>query len=164
MKKKTILISAVVVVVLSLVGVYYYRLQNKAKVYYWRSVSVERGDVNVLVTATGTMAADTSVDVGVQVSGTIAKITAHFNDVVKKGQVIAILDNTLYELASTAYQTAKSNITSAQAQLNRAAINLRYYTVKAPISARKAVWLLPASITDTKSSSPFMPKIPTGKR
>lgn len=176
MKKKTILISSVVAVVLALAGVYYYRLQNKAKVYYWRSVSVEKGDVNVLVTATGTMAADTSVDVGVQVSGTIAKITADFNDVVKKGQVIAILDNTLYvaakldaaaalrrtqvavvqakrefnraqnlwnqkmvskadyELASTAYQTAKSNITSAQAQLNRAAINLRYCTVKAPIS------------------------------
>jgi HlyD family secretion protein len=106
----------------------------------------------------------------------IAKIKADFNDVVKKGQVIAILDTTLYvaakldaaaalqrtkvavvqakreldrawtlfdqkmvskadyELASTAYQTAKSNITSAQAQLNRASINLRYCTVKAPIS------------------------------
>jgi HlyD family secretion protein len=176
MKKKILLISSVVAVVLALAGIYWYRLQNKAKVYYWRSVSVEKGDVNVLVTATGTMAADTSVDVGVQVSGTYAKIKADFNDVVKKGQVIAILDTTLYvaakldaaaalqrtkvavvqakreldrawtlfdqkmvskadyELASTAYQTAKSNITSAQAQLNRASINLRYCTVKAPIS------------------------------
>jgi HlyD family secretion protein len=49
-----------------------------------------------LVTATGAMAADTSVDVGVQVSGTIAKIKVDFNDVVKKGQVIAILDTTLF--------------------------------------------------------------------
>jgi HlyD family secretion protein len=77
MKKKILLISSVVAVVLALAGIYWYRLQNKAKVYYWRSVSVEKGDVNVLVTATGTMAADTSVDVGVQVSGTYAstKIT-----------------------------------------------------------------------------------------
>jgi HlyD family secretion protein len=174
-KKKLIMISAVAVLIVFIV-VLVYRAKHKAVVYYWRSVSVERGDVNVIVTSTGSMAADTSVDVGVQVSGIIAKINADFNNIVKKGQVIAILDTTLYyaakldasaakqraqeaveeakrefdrsqnlfdnkvaaqvdyDQALTAYQTAKSNLISFQAQLYRAAINLRYCTVMAPIS------------------------------
>lgn len=53
MTKKSIIISVLVVV--SALGFYYYQSENKAKVYYWRSVSIERGDVNVLITATGTM-------------------------------------------------------------------------------------------------------------
>lgn len=176
MKKKPIIIISIVVLALAIAGFFYYKSQNKAKVYYWRSVSVERGDVNVLVTATGTMAADTSVDVGVQVSGTIAKIKADFNTVVRKGQVLAVLDTTLYyatkmdalaalqrtqvaaeqakrefdrtknlfdnqvaaqadyDLVLTSYQTARSNVVSAKSMLNKAAINLRYCTIKAPIA------------------------------
>ena len=99
MKKSTIIILAVVAVVLVIAGVFYYRYKNKPTVYYWRTVPIERGDLNVLVTATGAMAADTSVDVGVQVSGSIAKIKADFNDNVKRGQVIAVLDTTLYYAA-----------------------------------------------------------------
>ncbi|MEA5260463.1 efflux RND transporter periplasmic adaptor subunit [Arcicella aquatica] len=176
MTKKNIIISGLIVVVVSALGYYYYQLQNKDKVYYWRSVSIERGDINVLITATGTMAADTSVDVGVQVSGTIANIKADFNTIVKKNQILAVLDTTLYyatkldalaalqrtqvafeqakrefdrasllfnsqviaqvdyDLSLTAYQTAKSNVVSAKSLLNKAAINLRYCTIKAPIS------------------------------
>lgn len=176
MTKKSIIIIVLSVLVACALGFYYYQLQHKAKVYYWRSVSIERGDVNVLITATGTMAADTSVDVGVQVSGTIAKIKADFNTVVRKNQILAVLDTTLYyatkldalaalertnvafeqakrefdratllfnnqviaqvdyDLALTTYQTAKSNVVSAKSMLNKAAINLRYCTIKAPIS------------------------------
>ncbi len=176
MKRKTILISVLILVVLLLAGFFYYRYQNKAPVYYWRSVTIDQGDVHVLVTATGTIAADTSVDVGVQVSCTISKIKADFNDVVKKGQVIAVLDTTLYyaakldviaflhrteialaqskteydraknlydhavisksefDLTFTAYENAKGNVLSAQAQLKRAAINLAYCRITAPIS------------------------------
>ena len=96
MKRNTIIISVFVGLLLIVAAIFYYRYKNKPVVYYWRTVAVEKGDVNVLVTATGAMAADTSVDVGVQVSGTIAKIMADFNDNVKKGQVIAVLDTTLY--------------------------------------------------------------------
>ena len=96
MKKNTIIISVIIILLLIIVGVFYSKYKNKPAVYYWRTVPIERGDVNLLVTATGAMAADTSVDVGVQVSGTIAKIKADFNDNVKKGQVIAVLDTTLY--------------------------------------------------------------------
>ena len=74
-------------------------LKPKEEAYYWRTVAIEKGDVNVMVTATGSMAADTSVDVGVQVSGIIAKIKVDFNSIVKKNQVIAVLDTTLYYAA-----------------------------------------------------------------
>jgi len=176
MKKKTIIIISATAVLLILIVILIYHFKNKAPLYYWRSVPIERGNVSVIVTATGSLAADTSVDVGVQVSGIIAKIKADFNDNVKKGQVIAILDTTLfysakldaaaalqraqvsvdeskrefdraknlfdnkvaaqydYDLALTAWQTAKGNLISAQAQLYRAAINLRYCTITAPIS------------------------------
>ncbi len=176
MKKSTIIISISVLALLIVASVIYFRYKTKAIVYYWRTVPIEKGDVNVLVTATGAMAADTSVDVGVQVSGSIAKIKADFNDYVKKGQVIAVLDTTLYyatkvdalanlqradiaekqakieyersknlfdnkveaqadfDLAKTAYQNAVGNVTSAQALLKKAAINLRYCTITAPIS------------------------------
>ncbi len=176
MKKKTIIIIAIAAVLIILIIMLIYHFKNKAPVYYWRSVPIEKGDVNVIITATGSLAADTSVDVGVQVSGIIAKIKADFNDTVKKGQVIAVLDTSLYysakldaaaalqraqvavdeakrefdraknlfnskvaaqsdyDLALTANQNAKGNLVSAQAQLYRAAINLRYCTVTAPIS------------------------------
>jgi HlyD family secretion protein len=112
--KKTIIIISISIVIIA-AGIYYFSYsRNKTTEYYWRTVPVEKGDVNVLVTATGAMAADTSVDVGVQVSGIIAKIKVDFNAVVKRGQVIAILDTTLY-------YTAKLD---AAAALNRAKVSL----------------------------------------
>ena len=99
MKKKTVIIISILAIVVILAGIYIFKLKNKTDITYWRSVQVEKGDVNVIVTATGTMAADTSVDVGVQVSGTVAKINADFNSIVIKGQIIAVLDTTLYYAA-----------------------------------------------------------------
>lgn len=78
---------------------------------------MEKGDVKVIVTATGSIAADTTVDIGVQVSGIIAKIKADFNDYVKKGQVIAILDTTLYYAAKI---DAEANLQKAQAAADEA--------------------------------------------
>jgi HlyD family secretion protein len=98
MKNKIIIISISIAIIAA--GIYYFNYsKNKTTEYYWRTVEIEKGDVNVLVTATGSMAADTSVDVGVQVSGIIAKIKVDFNAIVKRRQVIAVLDTTLYSAA-----------------------------------------------------------------
>lgn len=174
MKKVAILIGVAFSV--TIVAIFFIYRGDGQKEYDWRIVPVEKGDITVLVTATGSMAADTSVDVGVQVSGIIAEIKTDFNQQVKKGQVIAILDTTMYyaakldasaavqraqaafdeskreydrsknlfdnkvaaqadyDLALTAYQNAKGNLTSAKAQLYKAAINLQYCTITAPIS------------------------------
>lgn len=111
MKNKIITLSVTIIVIV-LIVLYYHHKKENAGEYYWRTTPVERGDVSVIVTATGSMAADTSVDVGVEVSGIIAFIKVDFNDIVKKGQVIAILDTTLYYSA----------VIDAQAALKRAQV------------------------------------------
>ena len=122
-KKKIIILISVAVVFIAVIGLVIFHFTHKATVYYWRSVPIEKGDVTVLVTATGSMAADTSVDVGVQVSGIIAKIKVDFNDIVKKGQVIAILDTTLYYAAklnaSAALQRAQIALDEATREFDR---------------------------------------------
>jgi len=124
MKKKTVIIISIVAIVVILAGIYIFKLKNKTEITYWRSVQVERGDVNVIVTATGTMAADTSVDVGVQVSGTVAKINADFNSIVRKGQIIAVLDTTLYYAAvidaKATLQRAKLAVDETKREFDRA--------------------------------------------
>ena len=119
MKKKKIIIIIISLILIAAGVYYFYQSRNKTTVYYWRTVPVEKGDVTVLVTATGSLAADTSVDVGVQVSGIIAKIKVDFNDMVKRGQVIAILDTTLYHAAKIDAHAAVQRATVALEQAKR---------------------------------------------
>ena len=63
---------------------------------HYRVVAVTRGDLRSFVTATGTLSAVNSVDVGTQLSGKIVSLDADFNSIVKKGDVIAKIDTELY--------------------------------------------------------------------
>src|SRR5262245_24785474 len=65
----------------------------------YRFASVERGDLEATVSATGALSAVTTVQVGTQVSGKIVAIHADFNDRVKKGQLIAQIDPVLLQQA-----------------------------------------------------------------
>src|SRR5688572_19210856 len=60
----------------------------------YKTEKVDRGTVTMTVTATGTLSAVTTVQVGSQVSGVIARLYADFNSQVKKGQMLAELDPT----------------------------------------------------------------------
>ena len=71
------------------------RARNGAPRYV--TAPVDRGDIAEVVGATGALQAVTTVQVGSQVSGTIASLNADFNSVVKKGQVVARLDPSLFE-------------------------------------------------------------------
>ena len=88
------------------------------------TAKVERGDVNNVVEATGTINAIITVQVGSQVSGTIAKLFVDFNSRVKKGQVIALIDPALFEgalqQAKADLENAKANLLAAQAALDKA--------------------------------------------
>ena len=75
------------------------------------------------ITATGTIEPVTSVTVGTQVSGIVSKLYVDYNSVVKKGQVIAELDKT--NLMSQ-LNTAKTQLATAQSQLNYQTANLAY--------------------------------------
>jgi HlyD family secretion protein len=63
----------------------------------YRTQAVDRGDVTMTVTATGTISAVTTVQVGSQVSGIVARLHADFNSPVKQGQLLAELDPTPFE-------------------------------------------------------------------
>ncbi|HEX6158849.1 MAG TPA: efflux RND transporter periplasmic adaptor subunit, partial [Thermoanaerobaculia bacterium] len=63
----------------------------------YKTEKVDRGTVTMTVTATGTLSAVTTVQVGSQVSGVIARLYADFNSNVQKGQLLAELDPTPFE-------------------------------------------------------------------
>jgi len=90
----------------------------------FETAKAARQDISTSITATGTIEPVTSVTVGTQVSGIVAKLYVDYNSVVKKGQVIAELDKTnlISEL-----NTAKANLSSAQSTLNYETANHNRY-------------------------------------
>lgn len=87
---------------------------SKPKTEY-ETTMVEKGNISTTVTATGTIEPVTSVEVGTQVSGIVAKIYVDYNSEVKAGQIIAELDKT--NLIST-LESQRANLTSAQSALD----------------------------------------------
>src|SRR3712207_3668157 len=83
----------------------------------YMTARVERGNLRNTVTATGTLQAVTTVQVGSQASGTISALYADFNSTVKKGQVIAQLDPSVMQAQ---VQQARANLQQAEAQLQSA--------------------------------------------
>src|SRR5438094_2174763 len=77
---------------------------------------ITRGDIVDSVGATGTLQAVTTVQVGSQVSGNIQWLGADFNTIVRKGQVIARLDPSLFQAQ---VEQARANLAKAQADLDR---------------------------------------------
>src|SRR5690349_15046261 len=88
---------------------------------------VSRGDIIDTVGATGTLQAVTTVQVGSQVSGNISWLGADFNSIVKKGQVIARLDPSLFEAQ---LQQQRANLTQARANLSKANSDLEQRRVQ----------------------------------
>ena len=86
----------------------------------YRTATVERGDVTQNVAATGTLSAITTVDVGSQVSGQIAKLHADFNSTVKAGQLVAEIDPATYE---TKVLQAEADLASAKSTLELKQLN-----------------------------------------
>jgi len=88
------------------------------------TAKVERGEIDDVVEATGTINAVITVQVGSQVSGTIAKLNVDFNSRVHKGEVVALIDPALFQgalLQATAdLQNAKANLAAARANLEKA--------------------------------------------
>jgi len=88
------------------------------------TAKVERGEINDVVEATGTINAVITVQVGSQVSGTIAKLNVDFNSRVHKGDIVALIDPALFQgalLQATAdLENAKANLAAAKANLEKA--------------------------------------------
>src|SRR6266852_8000799 len=88
------------------------------------TAKVERGEIDDVVEATGTINAVITVQVGSQVSGTIAKLNVDFNSRVHKADIVALIDPALFQgallQASADLDNAKANVVAAKANLERA--------------------------------------------
>jgi HlyD family secretion protein len=97
-------------------------LSRGAQVQHF-TAKVERGEINDVVEATGTINAVITVQVGSQVSGTIAKLNVDFNSRVHKGDIVALIDPALFQgalLQATAdLENAKANLVAAKANLEK---------------------------------------------
>ncbi|MBR2771583.1 MAG: efflux RND transporter periplasmic adaptor subunit [Bacteroidales bacterium] len=119
MKKKRriglIIFGIVVAAIAAIVIVKATKSANKELVI--RTHVVAEYTVENTVTATGTIEPVETVEVGTQVSGKVEKIYVDFNDVVKKGQLMAELDK---QTLNQSLSRAKASLTSAESQLNYA--------------------------------------------
>lgn len=117
-KKKTIIIAAIIILAV-IGGVAFFVSNGRTEDPKWLTLKVSRGDLDVVVTATGTLAADTTLQVGTQVSGTIAMLFADWNSHVRRGQVMAKLDTT-FLWASV--EVAESNLQKAKVAADQAKV------------------------------------------
>jgi HlyD family secretion protein len=92
------------------------------------TAKVQRGEIRDVVDATGTVNAVITVQVGSQVSGTIAKLNADFNSRVRKGDVVALIDPQLFDgalkQAVADLENARANVLAADANVVKAGATL----------------------------------------
>ena len=88
----------------------------------YQTTPVDRGDIVSKVTASGTLSALVTVQVGSQVSGRIQELLVDFNSVVKKGEVVARIEPGLFE---TAVEQARANLGAAEGRLKSAEARAR---------------------------------------
>jgi HlyD family secretion protein len=112
--RKKVAIAGVAAVAVVAVAAFYF-LGGGISAPQYLTAKVERGNLRNTVTATGTLQAVTTVQVGSQASGTISALYADFNSVVKKGQVVAQLDPS----------TAKAQVDQSRANLQQARASLQ---------------------------------------
>ncbi len=124
--KRAIIIIVGLAVVAAGAGVWYW--QRDTTEVAVNTVPVTRGDIVDTVGATGTVQAVTTVQVGSQVSGNIEWLGADFNSIVRKGQVIARLDPSLFDAQLQQVQAnliqARANLTRANSELDRTKVQL----------------------------------------
>src|SRR5947209_3930291 len=113
-KQRRWLIAAIVVVVGVLIALFFLRRGKGGGGDQYRTEPVSRGNVVSTVNATGTLAAVTTVQVGSQVSGIIAKLYADFNSQVKQGQLLAELDPTPFQQT---VEQRQADVTKSQVEV-----------------------------------------------
>ena len=88
---------AAIVIAVAAGGWYFWGKRGASADGGYRTETVQRGDVRVAISSTGTLSAISTVTVGSQVSGQITEVLVDFNDRVTKGQVLATIDASTYQ-------------------------------------------------------------------
>ena len=114
MRRKKILLTTVALLLAAGAGFGFWLWRSSPKELTYITAVVQKGDVTQVVTATGSLSAVVTVQVGSQVSGTIDKLNADFNTQVKAGQMVARLNQDKFKAS---VDQAKANLLSAQANV-----------------------------------------------
>ncbi len=134
------LVPAIVLVVIAIAGWWYVSHRGQSDASAYRTAAVERGEIRTAISATGTLSATATVDVGTQVSGTLQSVDVDFNDKVTAGQVIARLDPSTLEArleqASAALSASRASLAEAQATARNAEAD---YARKAELVGRQLI-------------------------
>jgi HlyD family secretion protein len=122
----------IVLAVLVAGGAFYWTKQaKKTEAVTLEKSAVTRGSLIESISSTGTLAALDQVTVGSQVSGNVTKVLVDYNDVVKKDQLLAVIDP----------QTLQAQVNSSKAALVRAQVNydeaVRQYKDGVPLHEQK---------------------------
>lgn len=120
MKKYLIYIIAL----LAIVGISYKLLNRSTGGTVYKTQKIENGDIMESITASGTINPLSTVSVGSQASGRIAEIYVDYNSVVKKGQLLALIDQ---ENAKATVQQREAALEIAKAQVAVEENNIKYY-------------------------------------
>src|SRR3546814_314074 len=124
------LLVAVVVIALAVLAAWYWKSRTAtADEGAWRTTTVERGNIRVAISATGTLSAISTVTVGSQVSGQVTDVLVDFNDKVVRDQVIARIDPSTFEAqinqGNAQVASARASLKQAQAALANAEADYR---------------------------------------
>lgn len=115
--KKFLVIA--LVVILAVAAVTIWKKASKTDTMQYKTGQVQRGELTVIVTATGTLEPTNTVSVGSELSGIIKSVEVNYNDRVKIGQVLARLDTSKLEAQITqskaALESAKAKVLQTQA-------------------------------------------------
>ncbi|MFC3714988.1 efflux RND transporter periplasmic adaptor subunit [Luteimonas soli] len=135
------LLAGGVVVALAVLAAWYWKSHTATSdESAWRTTTVERGDIRVAISATGTLSAISTVTIGSQVSGQVTDVLVDFNDKVVKDQVIARIDPSTYEAqinqGNAQVASARASLEQAQATLANAEAD---YRRKAELGAQQLV-------------------------
>ena len=132
--------ALVVAIALIALGVWWMKRTAPDADAAYRTTPVERGDIRVAISATGTLSAISTVTVGSQISGQVTDVLVDFNSPVKRGDVLARIDPSTYEAqiaqGSAAIASANAQLAQAQATLRNATAD---YNRKAELGRQQLV-------------------------
>lgn len=116
------IIAIIIIIAAAAAAIYFMNKKKGGAKISFETEKVQKATIGNSVTATGTIEAVQTVEVGTQVSGLIDKIYVDYNSKVKKGDVIAVLDRSTLE---SALNSAKASLKRSQAEVESAKATLQ---------------------------------------
>ncbi|MBX9576626.1 MAG: efflux RND transporter periplasmic adaptor subunit [Caulobacteraceae bacterium] len=145
-------------VLLAALAIWFFFLRGGADAEPYRTEAVRRGEITRSVSASGTLEALVTVEVGSQISGQVTQVMVDYNDRVRRGQVMAVLDpqnqRSAVEQSQAQIASARAGVAQAQAQvaLAQAEYDRQKYLFDRQIIAQAALDTAEASLRTARAN------------